>query len=132
METLKIRQEKIIKELDSLDTELKQFDFFFNKALSVGEGPRIDKYLIEGCVSKAWVRVWSEKNKVYLEVESDSLIFKGLLVVIKEIYEGSSFVEVNNSEFLLMRSVKVVGLLDEHRRESIEKILKMIIDEAKF
>jgi len=132
METLKIRQEKIIKELDSLDTELKQFDFFFNKAFSVGEGPRIDKYLIEGCVSKAWVRVWSEKNKVYLEVESDSLIFKGLLVVIKEIYEGSSFVEVNNSEFLLMRSVKVVGLLDEHRRESIEKILKMIIDEAKF
>jgi len=130
METLISRQEKIIKELDALDSELKQFDYFFNKAFSVEEGPRSDKYLIEGCISRAWVKVWSENNKICMEVESDSLILKGLLVAMKEIYEGSSFTEVNNSEFLLMKSVRVVGLLDQKRRESIEKVLKMIIDET--
>jgi len=130
MGTLISRQQKIIKELDALDTELKQFDYFFNKAFSVGEGSRSDKYLIEGCISRAWVQVWSENKRIHMEVESDSLILKGLLVAMKEIYEGSSFTEVNNSEFFLMNSVKVVGLLDEHRRESIEKVLKMIIDET--
>jgi len=130
METLISRQEKIIKELDSLDTELKQFDYFFNKAFLFKEGPRSDKYLIEGCISKAWVKVWSKENKIHMEVESDSLILKGLLVAMKEIYEEASFEEVNNSEFLLMKSIKVVGLLDEHRMESISKILKIVIDET--
>jgi len=131
MGTLISRQKEIIKELEALDTELNQFDYFFNKAFSVKGGPRNDKYLIEGCISRAWVQVWSENKRIHMEVESDSLILKGLLVTMREIYDGSSFTEVNNSKFLLMNSVKVVGLLNENRRESINKVLRMIINETK-
>ena len=76
MTTIKSRQEKIIEEIENFDTELEQFDYFFDKAFSVEQRPRNDKYLIQGCLSKAWVNVYSKNEKIFMEVDSDWNPFK--------------------------------------------------------
>ena len=45
---------------------------------------------------QAWIYVWVDHNNVYMMIESQSLIIKGILAVIKSMIEGKSTAEILN------------------------------------
>lgn len=45
---------------------------------------------------QAWIYVWVDHNNVYMMIDSQSLIIKGILAVIKSMIEGKSTAEILN------------------------------------
>lgn len=45
---------------------------------------------------QAWIYVWVDHNNVYMMIDSQSLIIKSILAVIKSMIEGKSTAEILN------------------------------------
>lgn len=125
------KQEEYIEIFSHLSDEFSQFNFLINKALTEGgykdEGLRTNVNLLKSCQSKLWFRIGLGTNgKLYLNFDSDSVILKGLLMVIKDIWEGATLKEIESSSFILMKQVMVDDLLSTKRESSITIIIQKI------
>ena len=70
-----------------------------------------DNNRIFGCASLAWVEVINNKNNTYnISVDSDTLIVKGLLSILKHIIDGSNLKEINQLDIIYL--LKEIGLED--------------------
>tara|TARA_Y100000739_G_C20173894_1_gene269041 strand:- start:95 stop:502 length:408 start_codon:yes stop_codon:yes gene_type:complete len=70
-----------------------------------------DDNRIFGCASLAWVEVINNKNNTYnISVDSDTLIVKGLLSILKHIINGASLKEINQLDIIYL--LKEIGLED--------------------
>jgi len=70
-----------------------------------------DNNRIFGCASLAWVEVINNKNNTYnISVDSDTLIVKGLLNILKHIIDGASLKEINQLDIIYL--LKEIGLED--------------------
>ena len=70
-----------------------------------------DDNRIFGCASLAWVEVINNKNNTYnISVDSDTLIVKGLLSILKHIIDGASLKDINQLDIIDL--LKEIGLED--------------------
>ncbi|MBI65747.1 MAG: hypothetical protein CMG64_05600 [Candidatus Marinimicrobia bacterium] len=70
-----------------------------------------DNNRILGCASLAWVQVINNKNNTYnILIDSDTLIVKGLLSILKHIIDGENSKEINQLDIVCL--LKEVGLED--------------------
>ena len=125
------KQNKYLEIFSHLPDELSQFDFFITKALveepSIDNGLRTEKNLLKNCQSKLWFRTeLTAKETLHLEFDSDSLILRGFLLVIKDVYEDANPEEARISPFVLMKEIKVCDLLSEKRENSLGQIIQTI------
>ena len=49
---------------------------------------RRDAYRIEGCHTAIWLKTELRGDRVYFQGDSDSLLVKGILLILKEMYDG--------------------------------------------
>lgn len=130
------RQKYCIDTFAKLDDEYDQFDYLISISLTseikLDKTLRNEKNLIKNCKSNLWIIIKKEMDgTINIRVDSDSLILKGLLLVIKNIYQGLNKEEIKKSSFKLMEYVKVGDLLSNKRKDSIEEIISKINEISK-
>ena len=68
------------------------------------ENEKIEKNKINGCTSRAWVVTEQNSNDTYtFRTDSDSLIVKGLLTILEQIFSGQTadnILSINSSDIL--------------------------------
>ena len=68
------------------------------------ENEKIEKNKINGCTSRAWVVVEQNSDHTYtFRTDSDSLIVKGLLTILEQIFSGQTadnILSINSSDIL--------------------------------
>lgn len=130
------KQQGYIAYFSTHTEELSQFDYLITKALSFHdegtEGLHQTENLIAGCLSKTWVLVSiNGLGNLHIEVDSNSVILKGLLIIIQDIYENSMPSEAAQLDFRFLDYVKVSDLLTERRINSINELINLIHKTAK-
>ena len=65
---------------------------------------------------QAWIYVWVDHNNVYMMIDSQSLIIKGILAVIKSMIEGKSTAEILNWTSTFIDTTSVGKQLSVDRR----------------
>ena len=84
---------------------------FGKKNSGIPDVNKNDDNRIFGCASLAWVEVINNKNNTYnISVDSDTLIVKGLLSILKHIIDGASLKEINQLDIIYL--LKEIGLED--------------------
>ena len=68
------------------------------------ENEKIEKNKINGCTSRAWVVIEQNSDDTYtFRTDSDSLIVKGLLTILEQIFSGQTadnILSINSSDIL--------------------------------
>ena len=129
--SLREEEQSWIKNFNALEDWLLQYDYLLLQAGNVQKMP--EKYknqenLVEGCQSKVWIYVWVDYKNVYMMVDSQSLIIKGILAVIKSLIEGKSTAEVLNWTPTFIDTTSVGKQLSVDRRMGIQAIIRHIKD----
>lgn len=127
--SLKEEEQAWIKNFNALEDWLLQYDYLLFQAGNVqkmSEKYKNQENLVEGCQSKVWIYVWIDHNKVYMMVDSQSLIIKGILAVIKSMIEGKSTAEVLNWTPAFIDTTSVGKQLSVDRRMGVQAILRHI------
>jgi len=95
---------------DSMDKYVQIMEFG-KKNPGMPDVNKNDNNRIFGCASLAWVEVINNKNNTYnISVDSDTLIVKGLLSILKHIIDGASLKEINQLDIIYL--LKEIGLED--------------------
>ena len=127
--SLREEEQAWIKNFNALEDWLLQYDYLLFQAGNVQK--MSEKYknqgnLVEGCQSKVWIYVWVDHNNVYMMIDSQSLIIKGILAVIKSMIEGKSTAEVLNWTPTFIDTTSVGKQLSVDRRMGVQAILRHI------
>ena len=79
-------QEEIIDEFAMFDDWMQRYEYMIDlgKSLPLIESKyKTDDYLVNGCQSKVWVRAELVDNQIVFKADSDAIISKGIIAILK-------------------------------------------------
>ena len=103
--TMQETEADILKDLEELGDTISQYSFLIACA---GEGGpfddslRAEENLVKECQMKTWLSVYAEDGILHFSADSESLIVKGALALLQEIYDKRTLEEVKEYRCGLM------------------------------
>jgi cysteine desulfuration protein SufE len=92
---------------------------------------KTDENIIKGCASLAWLHKSFKDGLVVLEAEGDSIIAKGMLVVLLSIFSNRTPKEILSFNPNELKEMGVLELLSPVRQQGMEAFLNVIYKFAK-
>lgn len=92
---------------------------------------KVDENVIKGCASLAWLRKSYDGSKIFLEAEGDSIIAKGMLVMLLNIFNNRTPDEILSFDPKKLLDMGLMELLSPVRQQGLEAFLNVIYAYAK-
>jgi len=103
--TMQEIEEDIIKDFNDLGDTISQYTFLITCAkecLPLPEAYRTEEYLVKDCQVNTWMYAGTKEGKTFFLADSESLIVKGGLALLQEIYQDRSETEVREYQCHLL------------------------------
>jgi len=118
-------QDQIITEMSNLDGELDRYKYLIT--LAKNHKPDASLYSeenrIPGCQSNSWLRSKLEQGKLQFEADSESMIIRGIIVLLLKVWNGRTPVEVTNTELTFLESQHIMGSLSPTKDNGLHSII---------
>ena len=92
---------------------------------------KTDENIIKGCSSLAWLHKEYRDGRLLLKADGDSIIAKGMLVILLSIFNNRTIGEVFSFDTNLLLEMGVMELLSPVRQQGLEAFLNTIYTYAK-
>ena len=123
------RKDKLLQELKAQPSPDDRFRYLIKKAGELEiltEAEKNDKFLVKGCISRAWLIPRFDGERVYFKADSEASIVKGVIAAIVQVYSGGTPEEILalSPEFLAEGGVS--DALSMNRRNGLANMLKQV------
>ena len=85
---------------------------------------KVDSNKVTGCASQVWLH-FSNSDKRYFDGDSDAIIVKGLIALLRKLYNGTPINDIKNVNAL--ENLKKLGL-DDHLSAQRSNGLKAMVE----
>lgn len=123
-------QNNIIENFTLFDGDMEQTLFYLmdlgKKLPPMPEDHKTDTYLVKGCQSKVWVYPSYTDGKVWLEVDSNTDITKGLIFLLREIWNGKTTSEILDTELFFIDKIGMSRMIGSQRSNGLLSMIKQI------
>ena len=95
--TMQETEADILKDLRELGDTISQYSYLIacaGESEPFDEAMRTEENLVKECQMKTWLSVYAENGIVHFAADSESLIVKGALALLEEIYDDRTLEEV--------------------------------------
>lgn len=123
------KQQRFIDDFNELGDWFMQYEYLIARSCEMPGLPdaeKVDTNRIAGCQSNIWVVFASEGGRLRIRSDCESLIIKGVLAVIENVFNGESLHEIAESEMIFVEKTALREQLTTERASGIERILEMI------
>ena len=130
MSGINAKKDKILSELAELTSTDDRYKFIIEmgrKAPSLSDEQRQDKFLIQGCMSQAWLVPEFKSGVVHFYVDSDAAIVKGIMAILVAVYGGNSPEENLSLSPEFLREGGITEHLSMNRRNGLSSVVKQIL-----
>ncbi len=120
--------------LELFDDDMDKYKYLLDQAKNAKPFPeefRQDSFKVDGCQAQVWLVPYMKENKLCFHSDSDAFISKGMVTILSEIYGDREPVEIANSNFDLLSTLKLDILLTPGRRNGVYSMLMKIKDYGK-
>jgi cysteine desulfuration protein SufE len=127
---LEERLAEIRAELNSFDDDFLKYSFLVELSAYVpADQPDLmrDEYLHRGCQSRVWVRLGSEGGAFRMRATSDTLIIRGVLYVMGELYNGVTIDEIASSDIDFLEEAGIAEHFSDTRTTGIRSIADSVV-----
>lgn len=124
------KKDKILTELSAITDTDERYRYIINKGRSLTElAPEKleDKYLIEGCISRAWLIPEFRDGKIYFLGHSEAAIVKGIMAILIEVYSGNTPQENLSLSPDFLREGGITEHLSMNRRNGLSSVVKQMM-----
>jgi cysteine desulfuration protein SufE len=130
MSEIERKKSKVLSDLAALASVDDRYRYIIEagRALpALSEVQRQDKFLVQGCMSQAWLVPELKDGLVYFHVDSDAAIVKGIMAILVSVYSGNPPAEnlALSPEFL--REGGITEHLSMNRRNGLSSVVKQIM-----
>ena len=91
--TLEEKQEQLIAQINAIGDCFDQYSYLIVRSHDLPPYPekyRTEEHLVKGCQSKVWIHTAFPGGELRLDCDSDALILKGVLAILRDLTEGAS------------------------------------------
>lgn len=92
---------------------------------------KTEENIVKGCSSLAWLHKEHEGGRILLEAEGDSIIAKGMLVMLLSIFNDRTPDEILAFDPNKLKEMGILELLSPVRQQGLEAFLNLIYGYAK-
>lgn len=124
------KKKKILQDLAQITSSDERYKFIIDMGRnlpSLTDEQRIDKFLIEGCMSKAWLVPEHRDGKLYFYVDSEAAIVKGIMAILVGVYSGNEPEENLGLSADFLREGGITEHLSMNRRNGLSSVVRQIM-----
>ena len=95
--TMQETETDILKDLEELGDTISQYSFLIacaGESRPFEDSLRTEENLVKECQMKTWLSVYAEDGILHFSADSESLIVKGALALLQEIYDERTLEEI--------------------------------------
>ena len=122
--------EQIVEDFEFLEDWEDKYRYVIEEGKKMpvlNEALKVDSNKVDGCASQVWLH-FSNSNTLYFDGDSDAIIVRGLIAILRKLYNGTPINEIKNINAL--KNLKRLGL-DEHLSSQRSNGLKAMIERIK-
>ena len=119
--------EKIVEDFEFLEDWEDRYRYVIEegkKMPALDESLKVESNKVNGCASQVWLN-FSISNTLHFDGDSDALIVKGLIAILRKLYNGTPINEIKNIN--AWKNLKRLGL-DEHLSTQRSNGLKAMVE----
>ena len=119
--------QQIIDDFDFFDDWEDKYRYVIEegkKMPDLDETLKVDSNKVTGCASQVWLH-FSNSDKLYFDGDSDAIIVKGLIALLRKLYNGTPINDIKNINAL--ENLKKLGL-DDHLSAQRSNGLKAMVE----
>lgn len=127
---IQAKKNAILNQLGAISATEDRYKFIIEqgRALpSLREDQRLDKYLVQGCMSQAWLVPEFRDGRLYFYVDSDAAIVKGIMAVLISVYSGNTPAENLALPPDFLKEGGITEHLSMNRRNGLSSVVKQIM-----
>ena len=131
--TLEERQEQLIAQINTIGDCFDQYSYLIVRSHDLPPYPekyRIEEYLVKGCQSKVWIHTAFPGGVLHLDCDSDALILKGVLAILRELAEGTSARELAALEWSFLDRTELGATFTSARSAGMQRVLQTLHQDA--
>ena len=126
MTTIETELAQLRSEFDNLPDGFARYSYLVELAALLPDIPeelRREENLYRGCQSRVWLAVSAEHGTVRLNVDSDTLLIRGLLYLFRDLLDGRTVDEVLSARFDLLQELPLAEHFNSRRTAGIAGLL---------
>lgn len=89
---------------------------------------RVDRYRIGGCKTAIWIRAENRDGVVYVSSDSDSLLVRGVLSILEELYRGRTPETIKSCPMKFMDYISDDVIYPEIKENGLSKCYQTLIN----
>ena len=119
--------EQIVEDFEFLEDWEDRYRYVIEegkKMPTLDESLKVETNKVNGCASQVWLH-FSTTNTLYFDGDSDAIIVRGLIAILRKLYNGTPVDEIKNID--ARKNLKRLGL-DEHLSAQRSNGLKAMVE----
>ena len=119
--------EQIVEDFEFLEDWEDRYRYVIEegkKMPTLDESLKVETNKVNGCASQVWLH-FSTSNTLYFDGDSDAIIVRGLIAILRKLYNGTPVDELKNID--AWKNLKRLGL-DEHLSAQRSNGLKAMVE----
>lgn len=129
MENMLNIQQEIVSEFNGVQDPLEEYEHLLEYAAllpSMSQDEKNSLAPVEGCQSNVWLDMDCEEGRLKLRADSDTLIIRGILMLIIRVCGDQPCHAVANSSFSFLVEARLLSTFSQTRRAGINRVLEDI------
>lgn len=131
METAAETQRRLVADFaEFLDDPFSLYEYLLGFAAELPTMPDEEKQrasLVEGCQSRVWLRTErTPEGRLAIALDSDTLIVRGVLNAIVQIYSGRTDEDILSTDFTFLEETELAALFSAERQSGIEAVMAAV------
>ena len=96
----------------------------------MSEEERAECEEVKGCQSHVWLRIFSKDGAFFMDAESDTMLIRGLLYLVRKVVSGQAVKDVAACELYFLSDSGLTESLNADRRKGMGYIVREIKERA--
>lgn len=127
---LKQRQYEFVELFNSLGSWQERFQYLIEIGYELPEMPehlKTPSMLIKSCLSSTFFHVSAPGGKIHIEGWSNAAIPSGLIMMLKNIFEGSTLEEIKETDISFLMQTNLRDNLTGQRKAALDEMINRIL-----
>lgn len=106
--TLSARKQQLLEDFELLENWEEKYDYLIELGMDLPEMPpelKTEQNLVRGCQSSVWFDIRCEDHKILFDADSDSLIVKGIVAVVNQLFNEQPAEDVLKADLSFFEEV---------------------------
>ena len=120
-------QERIVRDFLEMGDGFEQYAYLIELSVrlpGLAEERKVEERLVKGCQSHVWLDMRAENGVFDFDADSDTLILKGVLFLLRDIFSGQPLDAVANARVWFFEKTEIMATFDADRQKGIGYIIR--------